>query len=99
MSTRRRKRRRARERRHETDAMDLFLDAICNTLGVVMFVLLVVATFAAPPEAPAATAPVVDPSRLQALQRPIVCSLLLSTPDADIQNVEESCAARALRLP
>lgn len=69
MSTRRRKRRRARERRHETDAMDLFLDAICNTLGVVMFVLLVVATFAAPPEAPAAAAPVVDPSRLQALQR------------------------------
>ncbi|MBM4111841.1 MAG: hypothetical protein FJ253_00450 [Phycisphaerae bacterium] len=46
------------------DAFDLFLDALANTLGVVMFIALMVVLFAAPPERPERTRddpPSVDP--------------------------------------
>ncbi len=43
-----------------SDAMELFLDALCNTLGVIMFIMLVVVIFAAPaaeaPKSPVTTA-------------------------------------------
>lgn len=46
---RRRRRRRTRAAAEGTDAFDLFLDALCNGLGVVMFILMIVAVYARPP--------------------------------------------------
>ncbi len=46
----RRRRRRGRKRgSNSTDAFELFLDALCNALGVIMFILLCVVIFSKPP--------------------------------------------------
>ncbi len=46
---RRRRGRRARPAAVDSDSFDLFLDALCNGLGVVMFIVMIVALFAKPP--------------------------------------------------
>ncbi|MDA0802162.1 MAG: hypothetical protein O2819_00185 [Planctomycetota bacterium] len=46
---RRRRRRRVRASAGDSDSFDLFLDALCCGLGVVMFIVMVVALFAKPP--------------------------------------------------
>lgn len=45
MISRRRRRRRRRSGTNSSDAFDLFLDALCNALGVVMFIMLMVVIF------------------------------------------------------
>ncbi|MBX3356547.1 MAG: hypothetical protein KF724_12695 [Phycisphaeraceae bacterium] len=59
-----RRRRRAAGRRWDMveDAFDLFLDAMANTLGVIMFIALMVVLFAAPPKPPAPATPRVPSS-------------------------------------
>lgn len=52
MSRRRRRRGAAQGWAPVEDAFDLFLDALANTLGVIMFIALMVVLFAAPPDAP-----------------------------------------------
>ena len=45
-----RRRRRSRRSTSSGDSFDLFLDALCNALGVIMFILLIVVVFAKPPQ-------------------------------------------------
>ncbi len=64
MSSRRRSRRRRRRKgATTTDAFELFLDALCNALGVIMFILLCVVVFAKSPDA---DAQVIDPAKVVA---------------------------------
>lgn len=64
MSSRRRTRRRRRRKgAATTDAFELFLDALCNALGVIMFILLCVVVFAKSPEADAQA---IDPAKVVA---------------------------------